>query len=44
MKFTHLYPNIFYADIQLGLRLFVDYLEFKFVGYEIKSTNLFFAF
>lgn len=44
MKFTHLFPNIFYDDIQLGLRLFVDYLEFKIVHDEIKSSNLFFAF
>ncbi len=29
MKFTKLSPNIFYTDIKIGLKLFVDCLEFK---------------
>ena len=32
MKFTKLVPNIFYTDIQIGLQLFVDCLEFE-IGY-----------
>lgn len=41
MKFTRLVPNVFYADIKDGLKMFVDCLEFK-IGYEeIKSKNPF---
>ncbi len=29
MKFTKLLPNIFYSDVKVGLKLFVDCLEFK---------------
>ena len=29
MKFTTLVPNIFYADINVGLKLFVECLGFK---------------
>lgn len=29
MKFTKLVPNIFYTDIQTGLQLFVDCLQFE---------------
>jgi predicted HAD superfamily hydrolase len=37
MKFTRLVPNIFYTDIKVGLRLFVECLEFN-IGYdELKS-------
>ena len=32
MKFTKLVPNIFYSDIQVGLHLFVECLEF-IIGY-----------
>jgi len=32
MKFTKLIPNVFYEDIKVGLRLFVDCLEFT-IGY-----------
>jgi len=32
MKFTKLVPNIFYEDIQTGLQLFVDCLQFE-IGY-----------
>lgn len=32
MKFTKLVPNIFYEDINTGLQLFVDCLEFT-IGY-----------
>ena len=32
MKFTKLSPNIFYSDIKVGLKLYVDCLEFK-IGY-----------
>ncbi len=33
MKFTKLVPNIFYEDIQVGLKLFVECLEFT-IGYD----------
>jgi hypothetical protein len=32
MKFTKLVPNIFYSDIQTGIKLFVECLEFS-IGY-----------
>ena len=32
MKFTRLIPNIFYEDINVGLKLFIDCLEFS-MGY-----------
>jgi hypothetical protein len=41
MNFTKLVPNIFYADINVGLRLFVDCLEFKIGHSEIESSNPF---
>lgn len=28
MNFTQLIPNIFYTDIQVGLRFFIECLEF----------------
>lgn len=33
MKFTKLVPNIFYTDIDNGLKLFIDCLEFS-IGYD----------
>ena len=43
MKFTKLVPNVFYTDIKVGLRLFVECLEFK-IGYdELNSDNPFCA-
>jgi hypothetical protein len=41
MDFTKLVPNIFYADINIGLKLFVDCLEFKIGHNEIKTNNPF---
>lgn len=39
MRFTKLVPNIFFEDIQDGLRLFVDCLEFS-IGYDgLHSEN-----
>lgn len=39
MKFTKLVPNVFYENIQDGLNLFVDCLEFS-IGYDdLKSEN-----
>jgi hypothetical protein len=41
MHFTRLVPNIFYTDIKVGLKLFVDCLEFR-IGYsELESDNPF---
>lgn len=41
MKFTRLVPNVFYTDVKVGLRLFVDCLEFT-IGYsELNSANPF---
>lgn len=41
MKFTKLVPNVFYTDIKVGLKLFVDCLGFS-IGYEeLKSANPF---
>lgn len=41
MHFTRLVPNIFYTDIKVGLKLFVDCLEFK-IGYsELDSKDPF---
>lgn len=31
MKFTKLIPNVFYTDIQVGLKLFVQCLKFEIV-------------
>lgn len=39
MKFTKLVPNIFYTDINVGLDLFINCLEFT-IGYnDLKSEN-----
>lgn len=37
MEFTHLVPNIFYVDINVGIRTFVDCLEFKITYSELNS-------
>lgn len=43
MNFTKLVPNIFYTDIKVGLRLFIDCLEFS-IGYdELSSAHPFCA-
>ena len=39
MHFTKLVPNIFYEDIQDGLNLFVDCLEFSLGYSDINSEN-----
>ncbi len=41
MKFEKLVPNIFYANIQDGIKLFVECLEFKISHDEIKSNQPF---
>ncbi|MEO6850695.1 MAG: hypothetical protein ABI203_11970 [Mucilaginibacter sp.] len=41
MNFTKLVPNIFYADIHTGLKLFVDCLEFKIEHDETDSVRPF---
>lgn len=39
MKFTKLIPNLFYTDIRVGLKVFIDCLEFE-MGYDdLKSEN-----
>ena len=43
MTFTKLVPNIFYSDIQVGLRLFVDCLELKIGHDELASPQPFCA-
>src|SRR5882757_7805811 len=37
MKFTKMVPNIFYTDIRVGLKLFIDCLEFS-IGYDDLSS------
>lgn len=41
MHFTKLVPEIYYADIKSGLRLFVDCLEFTIAHDELNSNNPF---
>ena len=41
MNFTKLVPNIFYTDIQDGLRLFADCLHFEITHNEINSKHPF---
>lgn len=41
MKFLKLSPNIFYADIQVGLKLFVNCLEFKISYDDLQSDEPF---
>lgn len=39
MKFTKLIPNVFYENIQDGLALFVDCLEFRLGYQDLDSDN-----
>ena len=41
MNFTKLVPNVFYKDINTGLKIFVDCLEFAIGHNEINSKNPF---
>jgi hypothetical protein len=41
MKFTKLVPNIFYKDIQSGLKTFVDCLEFTVGHSELNAKSPF---
>jgi hypothetical protein len=41
MKFTKLVPNIFYSDIQVGVKLFVECLEFIISYDDLKSAEPF---
>lgn len=41
MKFSRLIPNVYYVDINDGLKLFVDCLEFNIGHEEFKSKNPF---
>lgn len=41
MNFTRLIPNVYYADIQDGIKMFVDCLEFAIGHEELKSKNPF---
>lgn len=41
MNFTRLVPNVYYSDIQDGLKMFVDCLEFNIGHEEIKSKDPF---
>lgn len=41
MNFTKLVPNVYYQNINDGLKLFLDCLEFKIVHEELKSENPF---
>jgi hypothetical protein len=43
MKFTKLVPNVFYTDIKVGLRLFIDCLEFSIGHDELNSDQPFCA-
>lgn len=41
MIFTRLVPNVYYKDIQDGLKLFVDCLRFQIGHQELKTANPF---
>ena len=41
MKFTKLVPNVFYTDIKMGLRLFIECLEFSIGHDELNSHQPF---
>lgn len=41
MRFTKLVPSIFYADIRIGLRTFIDCLEFTMGHDELDADNPF---
>jgi len=38
MKFTKLVPNVFYTDIKVGFKLFIECLEFS-IGYDELSSE-----
>ncbi|MES2379350.1 MAG: hypothetical protein V4553_22350 [Bacteroidota bacterium] len=39
MHFTKLVPSVFYADINIGLKTFVDCLEFKIGHQELNAAS-----
>jgi len=39
MTFTRLIPNVFYTDIQDGIKLFIDCLQFTMGHEELNSEN-----
>lgn len=39
MNFTKLVPSVFYADINIGIKTFVDCLEFTMGHQELQSHN-----
>lgn len=41
MNFTTLIPNVYYQDINDGIKFFIDCLEFKIGHEELKSANPF---
>lgn len=41
MRFTRLVPNIFYEDIKVGLKLFVECLEFRIEYDNLNSADPF---
>lgn len=41
MKFTKLVPNVFYTDIKVGLKLFVECLEFSIGHDELNASHPF---
>jgi hypothetical protein len=41
MNFNKLIPNVYYQDINDGLKLFIDCLEFSIGHEELKSKNPF---
>jgi hypothetical protein len=43
MQFTKLVPNVFYTDINVGLKFFVDCLGFKIAHNELASAHPFCA-
>jgi hypothetical protein len=43
MKFTKLVPNVFYTDIKVGIRFFIECLEFSIAHDELGSDQPFCA-
>jgi hypothetical protein len=41
MHFTKLVPSVFYTDVKIGLKMFVECLEFTIGHEELKSDNPF---
>jgi hypothetical protein len=41
MNFKKLVPNVYYSDINDGLKIFIDCLEFRIGHQELKSENPF---